>query len=998
MKERILRSVINVFALLTSYRTDNNLYIIRNLVEIYLSTKFSKPTQQNYLQLFADRHAFYYDQKKKSPQEEDQFFLEEVEAECYIINRELPVSDKLNFFIYLLEFYPFFKHAVTDNDQKNESTTSIFESISGHLSIKTSTFKDCFSFISDDFSRISEKNRLLIYSDQEGLVIREVMCEYSPSVKGVAIFLELIEENVVLFKVKGNSRFEINNQLIYKSRIYFLNEGETIIVDNNYSVYYNDIIKKFRANRNLVPVNLVVNKVEYVYKKSTNGIKPLSLVAKSGQLIAIMGTSGAGKTTLLNIFNGNIRPDSGSVTINGINVHQKLDQVKGIIGYVPQDDSLIEELTVYQNLYLMAKLSLGNSSDHELRSLVERNLNDFELWDIKDLKIGKPNEKVISGGQRKRLNIALELIRNPLVLFLDEPLSGLSSFDSDKVMLLLKKLTLEGRIVIVNIHQPTSYIYKLFDKLLFIDQKGYPIYYGDALKALPYFKSAFNLVDSHIFECLSCGNVNPEEMFHVIQKPPTLNSVRDQKLRSKTPEKWYKYYLRKQDNVDTSPIKEPTKLPDSKLSIPDKLQQFLTYTYRDILIKKGNVQSAALTVGIGPLLAFILAGFCKQYDIESQEYIYTSNENIPIFLLMSVIVALFIGLINSAEEILKDKKLLKREAFIGLSKTAYILAKMKVQFTLSFIQMLSYVWVGNSVLQIEEMTWPFFLILWSTACFSNLLGLFISTIFQTRAAVYITIPFLLIPQILLAGAVLEYDNLNKWFKTNKNVPAIGNSMVSRWAYEAMVVKLFKDNQFEKNFYELDVDINHYSYIQNFYIPKIQELLYTDRSIFKTAEDSAKLHQAFLHSRAKLSSLLKLDKKFRLNSSVNILDMEEFILAARTQTALLLDSLRLARDQKTEEMGDSTYYNQYTHYYNKQLANLVFCDDMTAKTLYSNGKFIRRFRPIYDMPENRYGLAHFYAPFKLIGNWKIPTPIFNMGIIWLFSISLFLFTRIKLTNI
>ena len=103
-----------------------------------------------------------------------------------------------------------------------------------------------------------------------------------------------------------------------------------------------------------------------------------------------------------------------------------------------------------------------------------RVLMDIDLIGIKNLAVGDPINKYISGGQRKRLNIALELIREPSVLFADEPTSGLSSMDSEMVMLLLKEQTLKGRLVIVNIHQPSSDIYKLFDKLLIMDKGGYP--------------------------------------------------------------------------------------------------------------------------------------------------------------------------------------------------------------------------------------------------------------------------------------------------------------------------------------------------------------------------------------------------------------------------------------------------------------------------------------------------------------------------------------------
>ncbi len=158
-------------------------------------------------------------------------------------------------------------------------------------------------------------------------------------------------------------------------------------------------------------------------------IDHLLVVNDTGKLVGIIGGSGVGKSTLLNVLNGNLKPQKGKVLINGYNLNYEKEksELQGVIGYVPQEDLLIEDLTVYQNLFFNAKLCLNQFGKDEIEETVNKILEDLDLQDIKDLKVGNPLKKVISGGQRKRLNIGLELIREPSILFVDEPTSGLSS-------------------------------------------------------------------------------------------------------------------------------------------------------------------------------------------------------------------------------------------------------------------------------------------------------------------------------------------------------------------------------------------------------------------------------------------------------------------------------------------------------------------------------------------------------------------------------------------
>src|SRR3990170_7481876 len=187
---------------------------------------------------------------------------------------------------------------------------------------------------------------------------------------------------------------------------------------------------------------------------------------------------------------GLVEPSQGHILVNGFDINTQKDKIHGVIGYVSQDDLLIEELTVYQNLYYNAKLCFATFTEEQIHKRVMEVLENLGLDQRKDLPVGNPLDKTISGGQRKRLNIALELIREPAVLFLDEPTSGLSSRDSENIMDLLKELASKGKLIFVIIHQPSSDIYKMFDKILILDVGGKPIYYGNPVEAVMYFKKA----------------------------------------------------------------------------------------------------------------------------------------------------------------------------------------------------------------------------------------------------------------------------------------------------------------------------------------------------------------------------------------------------------------------------------------------------------------------------------------------------------------------------
>ena len=291
---------------------------------------------------------------------------------------------------------------------------------------------------------------------------------------------------------------------------------------------------------------------------------------------------------------------------------------------------------------------------------------------------------MISGGQRKRLNIALELIREPSILFVDEPTSGLSSRDSENVMDLLRELTLKGKLIYVVIHQPSSDIYKMFDNMMILDTGGYMIYYGNPVEAVMYFKRIDAQINSDQGECPTCGNVNPELIFNIVEAKVVDEFGKYTPIRKISPTKWEEHF---KENIRMKTVEDISVPPPVSLNIPSRLKQFLIYTIRDFRSKISNTQYIALNMLETPLLAFILSYVIRYIaDPNSNVYIFRENENIPIYIFMALIVSLFVGLTVSAEEIFRDRKILKREAFLNLSRSSYLISKITILITISAIQ------------------------------------------------------------------------------------------------------------------------------------------------------------------------------------------------------------------------------------------------------------------------------------------------------------------------
>ena len=486
---------------------------------------------------------------------------------------------------------------------------------------------------------------------------------------------------LLIFTYSGQDTILLNDVPVLSGAFQVWLQSSVLKSRNGKPLYYSTILETHnrKANKQQDTTHAVEfcgRDINFRFPNSDNGMHNLSFTLHNGELLAIMGGSGTGKTTLLSLLNGTLTPQEGTITINGHSITEP--QAKSLIGFVPQDDLLIEELTVYQNLWYTAKLCFEGMSDKDIDARVMKTLKDLGLDATKDLKVGSPIKKYISGGQRKRLNIALELIREPAVLFLDEPTSGLSSADTEKVINLLKEQTYKGKLIVVNIHQPSSDVYKLFDRLWLLDRGGYPVFDGNPIDAITYFKEAACYADAETSACPTCGNVNPEIVLNIIDEKALNSSGEPSDDRKMTPQEWHELYLKSRE-----PQPQPTvsEVPPSDQKKPGALKQFTIFLRRNIKTKITNVQYLCITLLEAPLLAIICAMLTRFAPPEG--YTVMNNKNMVSYFFMAIIVATFIGMSGSAEEIIKDRALLKREKFLSLSQGSYISSSLATRLWVS---------------------------------------------------------------------------------------------------------------------------------------------------------------------------------------------------------------------------------------------------------------------------------------------------------------------------
>lgn len=570
-------------------------------------------------------------------------------------------------------------------------------------------------------------------------------------------------------------------------------------------------------------------------------IDGVTFSAARGDMVCIMGASGSGKSTLLRAVAGHLQPESGAVLLNGESLYDNLPSLREFIAYIPQDDSFDEHLTIEENLDFAAAIRSPHLSKRERLRRIDSRLAELGLQERRDSVVGNPVRKNLSGGERKRLNIGLDMIGSADVYLFDEPTSGLSSKDSEHVVDILRNMA-QNKIVLAVIHQPSSKIFHKFNKALLLDKGGKLVFFGTPREMLRYFAQAEHDLQFEPEEKEEEGLMRPEFIFDVLETPLRdlsgdiiyEENARGQLVpaRRYPPDYWRDKFESakllsdvrqtpgRAADVKVSGARPPsqseTPLPLKRRAEPLRLRQewtqFRTLLARAFKSKMRNRANLLTTMVEAPALALLIGGVLR-YS-ESGVYDFASAFHIPSYLFLSLVVAMFLGLTNSADDIIRDRQILQRERNLNIRLVYYIAAKTITLALFGAVQCALFLLIGNAILDLRGMFLPHFFFLFLTSLTGISIGLLVSALVHDAKTAANIVPLVLVPQIILGGALIKYEEMNRNFdfvhaltrffsnapeggdrrvRGDLEVPLICEFMPIRWSYEAAVVAQAKLN-------------------------------------------------------------------------------------------------------------------------------------------------------------------------------------------------------------
>ena len=589
----------------------------------------------------------------------------------------------------------------------------------------------------------------------------------------------------------------------------FLDEERTLIE----SLRVEDLIHDFGADsRALDHINFEVNR---------------------GEMLCIIGPSGSGKSTLLAVLSGQREPSRGRVTLNGISLYERCEQLVPFIAYMPQEEALNPQLTVREHLRhaVTIRRPALSLAEHERR--VDSILAELGLQSIARRQVGAPGDKTLSSGERSRLNLGVDLGSRAEVFLFDEPISGLSSKDSEHVAETLRSLARE-KIVIASLHRPGAPVLRLFDKVLLLDSGGRLAFFGTPAGMVGYFRDACEELGIGHPSVTAKSPLGADFVFDVLETPlSVIGGGSNSGAARRFPSSFWQERFESADLMRSlksggGPMSRPgePKADEEHLPLPPKpvrrlhavIAVFATHFLRALLSKlrtRGTLYSTCLEA---PLLAALIANTLRSSPHGAYEF--ATALHIPAYLFLSTTVAMFLGLTNTATEVLRDRPILRRERNCQPGAASYVTAKFSALGLVAAVQCFSYLIVGNYFLDIDGMLFYHWLWLTLTAWTGTAMALVISSLVTTERAALTSVPLLLVPQMLLAGALVPYREMNRALFQNATdirerggVPVPAYIMPLRYAYEAMLVAQAVRNPFEVERLRLQRRIDRVRHLQ-----------------------------------------------------------------------------------------------------------------------------------------------------------------------------------------
>lgn len=553
----------------------------------------------------------------------------------------------------------------------------------------------------------------------------------------------------------------------------------------------------------------------------------IDFTLKRGEMACILGPSGSGKSTLLSMLAGHLEPSFGTIHYNRERLSTTSTDLRRHIAFIPREDILDEAMTVGEHVYhaSIARRPRLNEADRKRRVLSI--LNYIGLGSLANRNVGRAGERTISDGERTRLNLGLDLTGTAEVFLIDEPISGLSSGDAERVIDTLENMS-TGRILLCTLHRPAQVILNRFKKVMVLNANGKMAFWGSPSEMVNYFRKSAAELGLHVSrEAVQAGGA--DYVFEVLEAPYSRLGNSQKPSPSMWQERFENYYYRRPDVQETPESEtEPRHIPRMPRRTPLELWRlFYLWATRTFLGRLRSRMGLYALLLEGPVLALLIAGTLKAAS--ETPYTFYKSLHVNEYLFLSLVLAMFFGLTDSACEILRDRPLIRRESNYKLFIPGYLAAKVFILTGIAALQCALYLLVGNAILGIENMFWSHMSVMVLTAFVGIAMSLMVSALVRSDRTALNIVPLLLVPQILLAGALIRFEEMNEFSPnfpsflppsveqrlsnlrhrvayqdenthniTSKPVPFIAEFCPLRYAFEMMFV-----TQTTKNLWEIE---------------------------------------------------------------------------------------------------------------------------------------------------------------------------------------------------
>lgn len=587
-----------------------------------------------------------------------------------------------------------------------------------------------------------------------------------------------------------------------------LQNGDLIRINSNQSLRCNFEDGVLDEEHNVIH-ELKVDGLSHEFSKDNKVLDNIDFHVRRGEMVCILGPSGSGKSTLLSCLAGHLKPTYGKIRYNGLSLYSWHAKLVPLIAHIPREDILNPYLSVKEHLGQAITIRRPKLGFRDRRRRIHTLLKYLGLSHLAERRVGASTDKHLSDGERTRLNLGLDMSGLADVFLMDEPISGLSSRDSENVIDTLENISRE-KIVIATLHRPSAHLLNRFQKVLLLDHGGKLAFWGTPAHMLRYFKDAEKEMGLDIsLDNKSAGGA--DFVFEALESPGIYNEA-SSKPSSFWQERFEDYRFNKtslNEQATLTRSESGINIPDiAKRGFVEHWRLFRVWVIRTLVTRirsKVNLYTALIE---GPVLAFLIAFPLR--SVIDHEYVFSKALHVNAYLFLSTVVAMFFGLMNGATEIIRDRSLLKRERNSQIFFSGYVGAKGLVLSLVSATQCALYLAIGNAILGIHELFLPFLLVMLLTSLVGLAASLLVSLVCKTERAALNMVPLLLVPQILMAGAVLPFGEMNHFVNipprheesTGKlkpgRVPYFSELCPLRYSYESLIVLQATRNPYDYN--------------------------------------------------------------------------------------------------------------------------------------------------------------------------------------------------------